>query len=74
MESSGRFTLPNEVEPEVVHAARQPGSYAFNCVLSFPRNVSAELKLRGQLRRDDFAKLKRYIESLEEAFDEGEDI
>jgi hypothetical protein len=43
---------------------------AWTWTLSIPRNVRAELKIAGDVTRDDVRRLKQQIEFLEESFEE----
>jgi len=43
---------------------------AWTWTLSIPRNVRAELKIAGDVTRDDVRRLKKQIEFLEESFEE----
>jgi len=51
-----------------------PGTHVFTWTLSIPRNVRAELRLSGnELKIEDVRRLKKQIESLEEAFQDSKE-
>jgi hypothetical protein len=45
---------------------------AWTWTLSIPRNVRADLRIAGDVSREDIRRLKKQIEFLEESFEEGE--
>jgi len=66
METQAAGSQPQSAKPV-------PGVHTFTWALSIPRNVRAELRLfGGDLRVEDVRRLKKQIESLEEAFSDTE--
>ena len=45
--------------------------HSWTWTLSIPRNVKADLRIAGDVTREDIARLKKQIEFLEESFEEG---
>lgn len=69
----------DNIEGEIVTPAKsaasaggQKVSILENWTLSVPRSVKAELKIYGDVRKEDVTRLKRQIEFLEESFEDAE--
>ena len=73
---------PSQAEAPIMQSESQSASAAspqaattglitWTWPLSIPRNVKAELRITGALQKGDIARLKKQVESLEEAFEDG---
>jgi len=65
--SSSEAGAVRSTQPQAL-AASHPNAWIWT--LSIPRNVRAELKIAGDVTRDDVRRLKKQIEFLEESFED----
>jgi len=66
-------TIPQEssrLSTQTTQVSHGSPANAWTWTLSIPRNVRAELKIAGDVTRDDVRRLKQQIEFLEESFEE----